>query len=867
MVRSDSSYALSHQQQLLSTNPRLSSVTSSLLLTRTIETSIRQIYLPMVSGEANGQLRTGLTDSLVLTPYLTETAILTLTPSSTLVGLTAVATTPTTPTSLPTSTYSATVFITPTPIPSPTSSPTVTAIQTSENGTVELPPTSTMTPAPTNMPIEIQCINALTDAHPYTQQQTIEANLACTEPFMDLLLSAPDEYLETYYTLISSTTATDSLWTATYNRLRRGQFRFSSGQAIESLWDNLPQAIDGCQNAYRCQDWVNFILPNLAYGAMYRCPTLVALSPQEILLSVPYGDYQCIEETARYLTTIIDQPTASQLIEMGSTQRHHWSRRNVIRVLGRLVSQPLETPPHILIKETLGNDVATLLTDRLQNEASPDVLHDVIWVLDSYFFPFLSSQPYLIAISTDPTIEPNLRLRAMLAQSRIIHQKMQLDENDQRFLEASLASNEGGIRSAAAYMLQVMEPLLRGALQRQVITSSLQLAFEQEEVLSTRASLAKALDRYNGTQLHEELQNAYVAEHLSNQLSLNHVTIRSGLPQNELPAFMTRIGHTESAFFEQLGTPFDTPLPNDPNQDINLILFATRDAYRTYMDAFVGYGSHAGGLYLEGLATLYTYQREASESLYTVEHLVQHEYTHYLQGRYIFPGIWTEAGYHQEPKGWIDEGTAEFFGFAEFAPDGTATYRLPSTRLTNICPVNGTGSQADNSSQPDTGSSHQYRRLSNLLAQRAGYDQPGTFDYDYAWAFVHYLMTEQEAIIHKLLLALRENRYQLANFTSLAEVSLSTLEVEWYQAMDQWCQEASSQIQAAAEESLGGLEVLYTIGEVEAFGQVVQIDEIERIDGSSIASTGERIPKPQPPAQDPQRQVEQTAQIIRLILQ
>ena len=50
------------------------------------------------------------------------------------------------------------------------------------------------------------------------------------------------------------------------------------------------------------------------------------------------------------------------------------------------------------------------------------------------------------------------------------------------------------------------------------------------------------------------------------------------------------------------------------------------------------------------------------EGKYTLEELFRHEFTHYLQGRYVVPGMWGQGEFYQEGVlTWYEEGTAEFF--------------------------------------------------------------------------------------------------------------------------------------------------------------------------------------------------------------
>ena len=121
------------------------------------------------------------------------------------------------------------------------------------------------------------------------------------------------------------------------------------------------------------------------------------------------------------------------------------------------------------------------------------------------------------------------------------------------------------------------------------------------------------------------------------------------------------------------GAPFDTAVASDPNPTMTLVVFATRAEYQEYMESFVGYGSAAGGLYLERVGTLYTWQRTPAESRFTLEELIQHEYGHYLQGRHVYPGLFGDPGDFDQPRGWADEGFAEVLAGLVFASGSSAS--------------------------------------------------------------------------------------------------------------------------------------------------------------------------------------------------
>ncbi|MDP5273001.1 collagenase [Chengkuizengella axinellae] len=76
-----------------------------------------------------------------------------------------------------------------------------------------------------------------------------------------------------------------------------------------------------------------------------------------------------------------------------------------------------------------------------------------------------------------------------------------------------------------------------------------------------------------------------------------------------------------------------------------------------------GIDTNNGGTYIEEDGIMYTWNRTMGvESLYHLEELFRHEYFHYLQSRYLIPGLWESASiYDGERLVWVEEGGAELF--------------------------------------------------------------------------------------------------------------------------------------------------------------------------------------------------------------
>ena len=633
-------------------------------------------------------------------------------------------------------------------------------------------------PAPTNTPpapIETPTTSSpvltcatLQEVGTASQILIVESESRCVPYFMNLLEKEPQKYLEAFYRLISSSATTDPLFTAVYDELLADRFQFGS-EVVDDLLLNLPAAVGACVDHPRCAEWSTFILPALYRGDLYDCPDVSTLNETQLLNTLPYGNYACIEATAKALAPLASEKTITTLLEILSTHERDWSRRNAVRTLARLAQQPASQPANILIRQTYSTTIQNALMTSLEKESAEVVLHDAIWMLDTVFFPFLPMQSDLQAITAKKEFEPSLRFRALSSISRLIQAKTGLiSQSDLDFLIGLLQSDNLWMRGQSAFVLETIPNRKLNPMRRELMIKGLDSAWADEEEVIAKAYMARALDRLQDSYLHDRLREEYEMKYLANSMSGERIIIRSGLPENELPAFISLMVNERRAFFDFMGLSFDTPVPGDLNDMITLILFANREEYSEYMNAFIGYGANAGGVYLEKEGILYTYQRELGQSRYTVEELVKHEFAHYLQGRYIFPGLWTDSTYHQEIKGWADEGLAEFFAGFTFDENGNYTYSAREVHLDTLCGV-------------------PHRDLTSLLNQSEGYNKTGTFDYANGWSFIFYMMTNRSYSALNLFNSFRDDTYKLENFANITGVPISNLEQEWHSSLDWWC--------------------------------------------------------------------------------
>ncbi|MGG5461066.1 collagenase [Clostridium sp. B9] len=119
---------------------------------------------------------------------------------------------------------------------------------------------------------------------------------------------------------------------------------------------------------------------------------------------------------------------------------------------------------------------------------------------------------------------------------------------------------------------------------------------------------------------------------------------------NEVKAQFFRVVQNDKALEE-----------GNPDDVLNVVIYNSPEEYKLNL-LLNGYSTDNGGIYIEPKGTFYTYERTPEESIYTLEELFRHEFTHYLQGRYVVPGMWGRGDFYKEGVlTWYEEGTAEFF--------------------------------------------------------------------------------------------------------------------------------------------------------------------------------------------------------------
>lgn len=519
------------------------------------------------------------------------------------------------------------------------------------------------------------------------------------------------------------------------------------------------------------------------------CPKASYADEAALLQELQGATYACAEAIAAALRPRADVAVADGLLAMAASGSNALVRRNGLRALGRLAEAPRGSRARELVLRLRAAQLQGLLEEILTTEQDNFLVQDAIWLLDSFFYPSFSAAAGLERAAADAALAPDLRYRAALARARLIYARSgPLAEPDAAFILGGLRSADPGVRAAAAGAVarlrsDQLTPELRAKLERALAAAweaepplalapdtpappMARIVESQPTSLTARAAIARARDRLAGSATHlAELQTAYEALALPHRLTGEGIELWGGAPREALPELLAEAERVQAALGAILGPELVAPIPGEGEAPLRIMIFSGQGVYRDYMRAFTSLPIDVDGTYDEATATLYTHERTAAQSENTLAETMRHELTHHLTSRALFPGGWLSAGYHNEPKGWLDEGLAELM--AGLGPDGTPAPR--PAQLARLCTL---------AAPPE---------LAGLLARREGYDRFGSFDYDGAWALSYYLLAEHPEGLRRVAAAYRDGSYRLRDWPRLVGAPLAAVEAGWHAAIERWC--------------------------------------------------------------------------------
>ncbi|WP_448563421.1 collagenase [Thalassotalea ganghwensis] len=127
------------------------------------------------------------------------------------------------------------------------------------------------------------------------------------------------------------------------------------------------------------------------------------------------------------------------------------------------------------------------------------------------------------------------------------------------------------------------------------------------------------------------------------------------------------LGVQESYFHNKLSTNYQ-PIVNDVNDDLLMVIFDDYRNYNRYGSRLFGINTNNGGMYIEGnaedpnnQATFYAHEADWERPDFVIWNL-EHEYVHYLDGRFDLKGNFSD--YPQSTVFW-SEGLAEYIALKD----------------------------------------------------------------------------------------------------------------------------------------------------------------------------------------------------------
>ncbi|MGQ9875570.1 MAG: collagenase [Chloroflexus sp.] len=527
------------------------------------------------------------------------------------------------------------------------------------------------------------------------------------------------------------------------------------------------------------------------------CPQPAYPDANALLAVLPQASYDCTEQIAVALRPRVELSHIDHLLAIAAnTGFDARTRRNALRILGRLAESGRATRAGELMQQKRAVAARTLAINLLERETDNFLLQDAVWLLDGFYYPGWDAAPALAHIALSDGYAPALRYRAARARTRLmVAEQGGLRADSRQFLIDALHSSDPGTRTAAAEALSFLRDEQLGAPEpwqqavEEAIAAAPPLTIATDDgdprgarlftflessptVLTARAALARAADRLAGewttTPRLWALQAAYESLALPVEITTVTITLRTGpATVTDSQELLAVVANAYRQARELLGASGETAIPGEEPATLQVLIFPSQAAYRDYMRAFTPFTVDVDGIYDAQTGTLYSFRRGIGQTANTLTETLRHETSHAVTAAYVFPGHWLSLGYHNEPKGWFDEGLAEVLT-AQSNPDGPLQFH--ERHLSTLCAA-------------------PYKPvLADLLARREGYDRYGTFDYPAAWALLHFLLSEHPQAVAALADAWRSQAYRLSDWPRLAGwPDLTTAEADWHAAMVRWC--------------------------------------------------------------------------------
>ncbi|EOO25724.1 hypothetical protein IIU_06092 [Bacillus cereus VD133] len=273
----------------------------------------------------------------------------------------------------------------------------------------------------------------------------------------------------------------------------------------------------------------------------------------------------------------------------------------------------------------------------------------------------------------------------------------------------------------------------------QILTQVLELyPYLSEQYLTAAQQISDNYDGkdYNGNTIDykkilEDGKNKYLPKTYTFDNGSMVVKAGDKVTEDKIKRLYWASKEVQAQFFRLVGNNQPLDKGNADNV-LTMVIYNSPEDYQLN-HLLYGYDTNNGGIYIEGIGTFFTYERTPQESVFSLEELFRHEFTHYLQGRYEVPGLFGQGDMYQDERlTWFEEGNAEFFA--------------GSTRTNGVVPRK---SIIDRLSIDPT---QRYTVAQTLYARY------GTWDfYNYSFALQSYMYNEHFDFFDKLDNLIRSN--------------------------------------------------------------------------------------------------------------
>ena len=549
--------------------------------------------------------------------------------------------------------------------------------------------------------------------------------------------------------------------------------------STSSRWKSkVPKKVQSICSAFRARVPKNPPAP----APTQPCANFTSASWETILSHLGQIAPQCIVTLGTTHPRSATEANILQLVSIAANDSRQDVKGHAVRLLGHIAELGMGEPAGELALVTLRQEIVSTLLNLIPRHDSVWLVANALWTLDSFYFPTPELRPLSIEVARNHALHPSLRFRAAGVFGRFLFQHQQhlpLSDFEHQVILEGLFDVDTHVRAQYAYIAYFLPggaPAMSPA-QRSTIVDALQQRFALEQDLVAKGYLAYALDQFNGSNLSGLMKSEFEAAHLPNTVTEYGITVRSSLPVERLHQLTALLNQTRNAYLNIVHPDLASPIAGDPNDHVNVTLFGSPQRYRDYMSLWGGCCANAGGVYFEGIATLYTYDRTASDSFFTVEHLLKHEFTHYLNGRHVHPGMFHEAGYDWMKRAWQDEGFAEVMAGVTIDAGGNYTLTPHSIHRQRAC-----------GSHPP---------VSSVLSG----DFSSQLFYTHAWAMNYYLVTQRRSAHDSIFRSFRDGSYQRNAFSSISGIpSEEILESEIGSAIQNWCNALPSNAQVESTE-------------------------------------------------------------------